>query len=379
MNKNIIKFSAALVTLSMLLFLVAIPNYVSADESESSDDAVTLVESVVPDTGTALSTSDISDSELLEAEPSELPTEAVSEKLTNRLEGRMLLDVQGKGEVYYIDPVTKGKEYLADGEAAQSLLRRRALGINENNFAKLTLGKDKTDSSVCKESALGRRLKGRIVLRVKEHGEAYWILPTNCRAYYAGTFEASYQLMKRFSLGITKKDLAKIPDNRRQKMKRALRLAVYARAQKGNMSLKVARTEVKSEVEAVKACVGKFKTQKKLSANKSLVSPRMSSRVYAKLIRSCVQKSNLPQITKNTRNKIRIMIKETRKARAEIRKIRRERPRLEKERAELDLEEIDMHKVMQRVKEEVERLPQKAKRIMNRHHHATGTSESLED
>ncbi len=111
------------------------------------------------------------------------------------------------------------------------LLERKALGISEENFTKLTLGEEKEDSNVCEDSKMGKRLRGKIVIRVEENGEAYWIYPENCRAYYAGTFDAAYELMRNFSMGIKKNDLAKVKDNERQKVKTAYRYAVYAYAE----------------------------------------------------------------------------------------------------------------------------------------------------
>ncbi len=317
MKKNIMKFSAYLCAVTMLVSVIAMPSYVLAEtvptlisvgETESLNVIETLVESITLDEGEELNIDDITDEELLEAEPSELPEAVEDLALTTRLQGMMLLDVEGNGEVYYIDPVTEGKEYLADGEAAQLLLKRKALGINEENFSKLVMGENKDEPSVCEESALGKRLRGRIVLRVEENGEAYWILPTNCRAYYAGTFEASYELMKRFSLGIVKNDLAKIPDNKRQKMKTALRLSVYAHADNNDMTLENAKDDLKKEVNTIKVCMEDFRVS---------YDGEMTSETNKTRVGTCVQKSNMPRISEDRGDEIKEMIKETREERKE--------------------------------------------------------------
>jgi hypothetical protein len=279
-----------------------------ATEEEDSDDAVDLIEAVTSDDEEELDIEDITDEELLEAEPSDLPNVEEDSALTEKLAGRMLLDVEGNGEVYYVDPVTGGKEYLADGESAQLLLRRRALGINEANFAKLILGEEKDDASVCEENELGSRLRGRIVLRTEENGEAYWILPTNCRAYYAGTYEASYELMKKFSLGIVKKTLAKIRNNNRQKMKNALRLAVYAHAEDNDMTLKEAREDLQDEVVSIKAC---------MEDSRANDTEKSTGEVHRERVRTCVQSSEMPKISQERREEIKETIQETRQARKE--------------------------------------------------------------
>lgn len=259
----------------------------------------------------------ITEAELTEAEPSELPEVEEDLELTEELEGQMLLDVEGNGEVYYVDPVDGGKEYLADGESAHALLRRRALGINEENFAKLDQGTEKNEATVCRVNELATRLRGRIVLRVDMNGEAWWILPTNCRAYYVGTYEAAYELMKRFSLGITKENLGKIRNTERQNLKRAVRFSVYAFAQENDVTLEEARESVKNEAEEVRACV------KDGDVSLDVDSTRADVRVR---IRDCHELSELPHIDRERLVEIKNDIREARREhteeRHEIREIR---------------------------------------------------------
>jgi len=266
----------------------------------------------------------ISDEELTEAEPSALPEVVEDEVLTKKYEGRMLLDVEGSGEVYYIDPTTGGKEYLADGSSAHRLLERRALGISEANFLKLTLGQTKDEASVCETSDLGKRLKGKIVLRTEAKGEAYWIYPVNCRAYYAGTHEVAYELMKKFSLGMKKETLAKIKNNARQDFKKAFRYTVYAYAQDNNVSLEQAKEAVKTKRETMKTCM------KEAEVKKTKEEKIAQSKI-------CAEKSGLPVVDEEKREEIRETIKEVRIERLE-KKINR-------------LENFDIKKIIDKAKE----------------------------
>lgn len=258
----------------------------------------------------------IDDDELLEAEPSELPDVEEDEGFTKKMYGKMLLDVEGNGEVYYVDPVTGGKEYLADGTSAHKLLERRALGISEENFAKLIQGDAKEDSSVCDEADLGKRLRGRIVIRTEENGEAYWIYPDNCRAYYAGTFDAAYQLMKNYSLGIKKADLARVRNNERQRVKTAFRYAVYAYAEDNDIDLAGAREELKEEIEGMRTCMKDAGFSKDSDKTKE-------ERIEQ--IKLCAEETEMPIIDKERRQEIRETIQEVR---AEKREDRREKLRM---------------------------------------------------
>jgi hypothetical protein len=57
---------------------------------------------------------------------------------------------------------------------------------------------------------LANRLKGKIVLQVQAHGEAWYIKPSDGKRYYMPDGPSAYQIMRYLSLGITNSDLAKI-------------------------------------------------------------------------------------------------------------------------------------------------------------------------
>lgn len=301
-NINLFVMKRIVLTLSIMfsmLFSLMVFTPASAEQADDTDAEIALSDADI---------TSISDEELTEAEPSELPETAEDEGLAEQLAGEMLLDVEGNGEVYYIDPVDGGKEYLADGDAAHRLLQRSALGINEENFAKLTQGTEKDEASVCETSELGKRLRGRIVLRVEMNGEAWWIFPRNCRAYYVGTHEAAYELMRNFSLGITKQNLAKVRDTKRQMLKRAVRFSVYAYAEDNDLSLEEARDFVKDEAANVRQCI----------KDSGVVVDENATRNEKKLaFRTCLADSDLPEVTMERRAEIKDTIAEARKERME--------------------------------------------------------------
>ena len=62
-----------------------------------------------------------------------------------------------------------------------------------------------------KDSSLISRLKGSILLQVEEHGEAWYIYPSDSMRYYMKDGATAYSMMRSFGLGITDKDLSTIP------------------------------------------------------------------------------------------------------------------------------------------------------------------------
>jgi Trypsin-like peptidase domain len=125
----------------------------------------------------------------------------VDSQLVDRLVGRILLQVEDHGEAWYIDPTTKKRFYMKDGPTAYEMLRAFGLGIINTDLEKLKNG----------DKALLARLRGRIVLQVQEHGEAYYINPADDMVIYMKDGAEAYRLMRFYSLGITNNDLLHLP------------------------------------------------------------------------------------------------------------------------------------------------------------------------
>ncbi|MFH1712477.1 MAG: hypothetical protein ABH846_04570 [Patescibacteria group bacterium] len=135
--------------------------------------------------------------------------------LGERLSGRVLLQVEKQGQAFYIHPDNHLGYYLANGDAAYTMMRYESLGISETDFSKLEISDDpeavnETDS-ICSKNSLANRLKGQVMLRADAHGEAYYIDPVTCIAVYLKDGQTAYNTMRYLGLGITNKDIAKIP------------------------------------------------------------------------------------------------------------------------------------------------------------------------
>lgn len=134
--------------------------------------------------------------------------------LAERLHGRILLQVEDHGEAWYIRSNDSKRYYMKDGAAAYEMMRFFSLGISDGDLAKIPQVANTTEmnesSSACASNALANRLKGEILLRVEQRGEAYYIDPVKCRAIYMEDGAAAYQIMRYLGLGIVNSDLAKI-------------------------------------------------------------------------------------------------------------------------------------------------------------------------
>jgi len=128
-------------------------------------------------------------------------TGSAAPSLTERLKGYVLLQVQAHGEAYYVNPSDSTAYYLKDGAAAYELMRRFGLGISESDYAKLSAG----------NASLRSAVRGKIVLRVHAHGEAYYLCPRTGKLSYLKDGAAAYGVMRECGLGVSDVDLTLIP------------------------------------------------------------------------------------------------------------------------------------------------------------------------
>ncbi len=136
---------------------------------------------------------------------------AADESLADELSGRILLQVESYGRAWYVDPISKERYYLQDGNMAYEIMRNMSLGITNADLAKIPTSKGQRGNV-----KLTNRLKGRILLQVEKNGEAWYVNPVDGVRYYLQDGESAYELMRNFALGITNANLVKIPMNKTQ-------------------------------------------------------------------------------------------------------------------------------------------------------------------
>lgn len=141
-----------------------------------------------------------------------LPVFCFAERnLSQELSGQILLQVESYGRAWYVYPEDNKRYYLKDGETAYNIMRDLGLGITNVDLAKIP--EKKGDYSDLK---ITDRLKGKILLQVEKHGEAWYVNPSDGLRYYMKDGEAAYNIMRDLSLGISNINLAKIPMNESQ-------------------------------------------------------------------------------------------------------------------------------------------------------------------
>lgn len=125
----------------------------------------------------------------------------------SKLKGYILLQVESQGKAWYVNIVDGKRYYMADGATAYQLMRKFGVGITNANLAKIPKEKEKNNNP-----SLVNKMKGKILLQVESHGEAWYVNPKTGYRYYMKDGDAAYNLMRYYSLGISNKDLEKIPE-----------------------------------------------------------------------------------------------------------------------------------------------------------------------
>lgn len=135
--------------------------------------------------------------------------------LIAKMLGLILLQVQAHGEAWYVNPIDSIRYYMPNGIAAYNMMRSYGTGIATKDLNKIPLVSSseemKTTTSVCTSNTLGLRMRGKILLQVQEHGEAWYIDPRKCKRIYMKDGDAAYQIMRLLGVGIADTDLEKIP------------------------------------------------------------------------------------------------------------------------------------------------------------------------
>jgi len=182
-------------------------------------------------------------------------TTRINARLTQQVKGEILLQVEGKGEAWYVDLITGQRFYLQNGQSAYQALQAFGLGITNADLAKIPVGLEERAERVDSdgdglddrlEEALGTdpnnpdsdgdgfkdgdevkneysprgqgrpsfnrtlagNLEGRIALQVESRGQAWYI--HDGKRYYLKDGALAYQIMRYLSLGITNDDIRQI-------------------------------------------------------------------------------------------------------------------------------------------------------------------------
>lgn len=129
-----------------------------------------------------------------------IPVVVIKAADTNNLNGKILLQVESKGEAWYVNPKDGKRYYMANGDQAFQIMKTLGVGMSNKDVDKM-----KTDANFRK------KFIGKILLQVESKGEAYYI-SSDGRYNYLKDGASAYQVMRKLGLGISNANLNKLAE-----------------------------------------------------------------------------------------------------------------------------------------------------------------------
>lgn len=181
------------------------------------------------------------------------------ESLKEKLSGHILLQVESRGEAWYVNPEDNKRYYLKAPREALQIIRQLGQGITDQKLKKIPIGIMETDLYDSDNDGLKDSLEetigtdpnkkdsdsdgyndlveiqnnysptgagkmpvdedfsqekaGKIFLQVENHGEAWYVNPQDGKRYFLNRPRDALRIMKKMGLGIKTKDLRRIDKN----------------------------------------------------------------------------------------------------------------------------------------------------------------------
>ncbi len=101
-----------------------------------------------------------------------------------------------------------GYQWNSDRTKCEKVAEQKVLGANVNKIKQFVDDEKGKISNV--DPALTSRLKGKILLQVEDHGEAWYVDPKDGKRHYMADGGEAYSIMRKLGVGITNKDLEKV-------------------------------------------------------------------------------------------------------------------------------------------------------------------------
>lgn len=121
----------------------------------------------------------------------------LAEDLSSLLKGRILLQVESHGEAWYVNPANSQRYYLGRPADAFNLMRTLGLGVSNADFSKFS-------------GVAPKVLAGKILLKVQDKGQAYYVNPVDLKMHYLGRPADAFAVMRNLGLGISNQNLNRI-------------------------------------------------------------------------------------------------------------------------------------------------------------------------
>jgi hypothetical protein len=135
---------------------------------------------------------------------------ASAQGLADTLSGRILIQVQQGGAVWYVNPADKRRYSLGVPADSLILARTLAVGISNSNLHKIPLG-NLADKKIAAGNKLAVGSQGRFFQQVQDKGQLWYMNPLDAKRYLLASSSDLIALVRKTGLGISNNNLDKIP------------------------------------------------------------------------------------------------------------------------------------------------------------------------
>jgi hypothetical protein len=182
------------------------------------------------------------------------------DNLSQRLSGRILLQIESKGEAWYVNPYDGRRYYLFRPADSFRIMRELSLGITNADLSKIPVGtiryygqdsdsdglsdafedavgtgKDTPDTDADgyadsdeirsgydpsgkgrpdHNAAFSKKNAGRFFIQTQRNGECWYVNPADAKRYYLGRPDDAFAVMRQLGLGIKNSNLELIAQGR---------------------------------------------------------------------------------------------------------------------------------------------------------------------
>jgi hypothetical protein len=123
---------------------------------------------------------------------------ATTQSLASQLSGKILLQVQDKGQAWYVNPANQKRYSLGSPSNAIMVMSQLAVGVTNATFDSY--------GGVAPSS-----LAGKFIIKPEDHGKLYYVVPTTRNIIYINGAAGAANIMNTYGVGITNANLTKIP------------------------------------------------------------------------------------------------------------------------------------------------------------------------
>lgn len=131
------------------------------------------------------------------AAPAAVTPAVVTISLAQKLSGKILLQAKNQGQAWYVNPVNQKRYFLGSPSNAFSQMACSALGVSNSEFNSFG-------------SKAPQRLAGKFLIKTQDAGKLYYVSPTDLSINYIANPTGALATIKKFGLGITDANIAKI-------------------------------------------------------------------------------------------------------------------------------------------------------------------------